>query len=329
MRSPSTAERHQDEPLRFHGPTLEDAVDAALTALGGRVRVVEANRIRRGGIGGFFATDLGVEVAVVAEEADSMDEALRRLVEQTSAHDGRVGPDSFARTLAREMSSGGTEGLPPIRPRRAANYVVAEPPMSPADSFHTDPIVILDQPSVERRRVPTDRPRRHERSTVPVDDLPDVTAEEILAELAALTGADDRGGADDPAGVAPAGGRPQRPRRIHRTRSRAVAAAPTSSAARVETALAGMPVTSTASASPAGGGLEPPPTALGDDVAAPKRARRNPVGRQVELAVSAAGELVRQVAGGVDGSPRISVKVVVTTADGSQVEAEAQLGGAA
>jgi len=38
---------------------------------------------------------------------------------------------------------------------------------------------------------------------------------------------------------------------------------------------------------------------------------------------------VRKVADGVSGAPTITVKVVVTTADGSQVEAEAQLGGTA
>lgn len=51
---------------RFRAPTLEDALEAARQELGPDIELLEANRIRRGGVGGFFATDLGVEI-VVAE----------------------------------------------------------------------------------------------------------------------------------------------------------------------------------------------------------------------------------------------------------------------
>ncbi len=61
-----------DEPHRFRAPTIDAALADARAALGDDVRIVEANRIRRGGVGGFFATDLGVEliVAIGPESAD-------------------------------------------------------------------------------------------------------------------------------------------------------------------------------------------------------------------------------------------------------------------
>ncbi|MCB0998716.1 MAG: hypothetical protein R2713_10155 [Ilumatobacteraceae bacterium] len=71
-----------DEALRFRAPTLEDAIAVAETALGARVRVIAANRIRRGGIGGFFASDLGVEVTVVVDD-ESIDDTFDRIVNAT------------------------------------------------------------------------------------------------------------------------------------------------------------------------------------------------------------------------------------------------------
>src|SRR6187431_30153 len=74
------------EAISFRGATLEEAVAMAEQSLGPRIRVVAANRIRRGGIGGFFASDLGVEVNVVLEN-ETMDEALERLVAESEEQD--------------------------------------------------------------------------------------------------------------------------------------------------------------------------------------------------------------------------------------------------
>ena len=49
---------------RFRAATIDEAIGQARAELGPDVEIVEANRIRRGGVGGFFAADLGVEVAV-------------------------------------------------------------------------------------------------------------------------------------------------------------------------------------------------------------------------------------------------------------------------
>jgi len=72
------------DTLRFRAPTLEGAIALAETSLGSRVRVVAANRIRRGGIGGFFASDLGVEVTVALDD-ETMEDALARLVAESDA----------------------------------------------------------------------------------------------------------------------------------------------------------------------------------------------------------------------------------------------------
>lgn len=89
MPTQHTAERRTTEPpateqeaITFRGATLEEAVAVAEQALGPRIRVVAANRIRRGGIGGFFASDLGVEVSVVLED-ETIEEAIERLVAES------------------------------------------------------------------------------------------------------------------------------------------------------------------------------------------------------------------------------------------------------
>jgi hypothetical protein len=72
------------EPVTFRGATLEEAIALAEQSLGPRIRVVAANRIRRGGIGGFFASDLGVEVSVVLED-ETIEDAIERMVAASDA----------------------------------------------------------------------------------------------------------------------------------------------------------------------------------------------------------------------------------------------------
>ncbi|MGH9134083.1 MAG: hypothetical protein ACRDZZ_09115 [Ilumatobacteraceae bacterium] len=72
--------------VKFRGANYDAAVEAARQALGPRVKVVAADRVRRGGIGGFFATDLGVEVSVALHD-ETVDQALERLVAATAEED--------------------------------------------------------------------------------------------------------------------------------------------------------------------------------------------------------------------------------------------------
>lgn len=80
MRTQTTDDQ---DTLRFRAPTLEEAVALAEQSLGTRVRVLAANRIRRGGIGGFFASDLGIEV-IVTPDNETVEDALERLINDSA-----------------------------------------------------------------------------------------------------------------------------------------------------------------------------------------------------------------------------------------------------
>jgi hypothetical protein len=79
----STQQQTEQETLSFRAPSLEEAVALAEQSLGSNIRVVAANTIRRGGIGGFFAADLGVEVSVALED-ETIEQALERLLTETA-----------------------------------------------------------------------------------------------------------------------------------------------------------------------------------------------------------------------------------------------------
>lgn len=80
---------------RFRGASYEEALTAAQAELGDNFRVIGADRIRRGGLGGFFATDLGVEVAVAPVASDS----------HTTANSLPWGPDDSPGDLADQAVS--------------------------------------------------------------------------------------------------------------------------------------------------------------------------------------------------------------------------------
>jgi len=71
-----TPQHDETKPMRFRAATLDEAVMLAEQSLGSRTRVIEANQLRRGGIGGFFASDLGVEISVVVDDEVADDEAV-------------------------------------------------------------------------------------------------------------------------------------------------------------------------------------------------------------------------------------------------------------
>jgi flagellar biosynthesis GTPase FlhF len=106
---------HEGPAQRFRGSTYDEALTAAVDELGQKLRVIEANRIRRGGLGGFFATDLGVEISVVTEPDDLGDASRRRESAQADSEYSPTqsparGLGSFAEHLAVE-SGGATRVL--------------------------------------------------------------------------------------------------------------------------------------------------------------------------------------------------------------------------
>lgn len=102
------------ERRKFRASTLDEAVAEARAELGAEVELVEAHRVRRGGLGGFFATDLGVEITAMrrrpADVAGAAGGAtggrvvtgLDRLIEQAGAVDGT---DSMAAPAAPSFES--------------------------------------------------------------------------------------------------------------------------------------------------------------------------------------------------------------------------------
>ncbi len=153
---------HDDaDTMRFRAATLEEAIALAEHSLGARVRVVAANRIRRGGIGGFFASDLGVEVTVSLDD-ETMEDALARLVAESEAdertrwstraaapttapthlaaeHDDgtRSLLESFAAIAARAGAIADGAPAAPVAPAAAiaARVVPATAPAGPTDAF--------------------------------------------------------------------------------------------------------------------------------------------------------------------------------------------------
>jgi len=96
----------KSEPLVVRGPTLTAALRTAEEMLGCPVKALKADRIRRGGIAGFFATDLGVEVTVEpmpsAAAPVGFQSALERLVSEAASGD---------RAVTRAQASPGPTGL--------------------------------------------------------------------------------------------------------------------------------------------------------------------------------------------------------------------------
>lgn len=95
-----------DEPIVVRGSSIEEASRTAQELIGREVKVVKADRIRRGGIAGFFATDLGVEVTVVPvgnvpsdPPTVSFAEAFERLMADASTGDRHSGAASTIPTM--------------------------------------------------------------------------------------------------------------------------------------------------------------------------------------------------------------------------------------
>lgn len=69
-RRPERIVRATPAEHRFRAATVDEALAQVRASLGEDAEIVEANRIRRGGIGGFFATELGVEVVARSGSTD-------------------------------------------------------------------------------------------------------------------------------------------------------------------------------------------------------------------------------------------------------------------
>ena len=371
----------RSDTMKFRGPTLEDAVALAEQSLGSRVKVIAAHRIRRGGIGGFFAADLGIEVEV-APESETIEDALERLINSAGTDEraqweadrdearARLGLDDAAAgtsqlTSQRVAMSGAasrTENRAQLRQEPASWY---EPPtdydLVGSPNMAIDAYVPIEQrESVEvRRQQLTDELRRSvqpatfERvdratahtvgsraSATPIVDVepaqPAVAAspsllrvESIIEELQALTAS------------------PRVLSTIKQRRAEAEAVADaarmsdpvndTTELATIDTATGDTAISEPGTASlPAIGSRimtfsQIPATEaaartveLIDTIVSPTATEASALAqRQVELAVAATDQLIDSLTR-EDGVRRVSVRVVLRTADQQEVEAEAE-----
>jgi hypothetical protein len=348
--------------MQFRGPTLEDAIALAEQSLGARVRVVAANRIRRGGIGGFFASDLGVEVTVALDD-ETIEQALERLVAETAA-DERQQWMATAQPVAatRSADAKGAAGVPaaPAAPAPASfeSLLPAAPPrQEPTTMVRVEQIIEELQHLTAAplfggnhtryggRRVvepmPAEPPAAPAIEAV-VDALADAIGVQRPVEREVAPDAGGDGAAIDPSitpalrfepsMTVPANDRAvdafvarARPGAAHAAAEHAPAAP-----AVAEDTLADAPAVAVASTDVAAdvpATNEPRTLHAAAEIDLTPTARpassSPPSRRQVELAVAATDQLMESLKR-EDGVKRVSVRVVLRTGDQREVEAEAE-----
>ena len=354
----NSVETGTDSTMQFRAPTLDEAIALAEQSLGSRVRVVAANRIRRGGIGGFFAADLGVEVTVAVDD-ETIEQALERLVAETAAdeRDQWHGRAAMPPVEPAEL----VDHLPTLATDTTSEYALDEPVAAPrADG----PTMVRVEQIIEELQALTAKPLFGEDDVRPTPGRLRREAEErAAAQAAASAGAVDVEPSDDlvaepcdepaaepvvPVEVVrqavpglrrmPASGRstaafPPSPGEIAKMASAAAAAKSQSFRLDLRT-----PTTLVAEAVPVEAVpvesvpaeavlVESRPVAaevIIDAVPAPRAASSSaPSRRQVDLAVAAADQLIESLKSD-DTVKRLSVRVVLRTGDQREVEAHAE-----
>ena len=154
--------------MKFRGATYDAAVEAAQEALGPRVKVVAADRIRRGGIGGFFATELGVEVSVALHD-ETVDQALERLVAATAEEESSRWFEQLTSMAHSSSRQAGNPSMTQVLTARAVvgddtivSHVTIDSPPAPAPAV-IDQVPAAAEPVEAPTPVPTPcrQPPRH------------------------------------------------------------------------------------------------------------------------------------------------------------------------
>lgn len=302
-----------DRTLKFRGPSYDEAVQAAEDALGTRPRVLSAHRIQRGGIGGFFATDLGVEVEVEVPGED-VDETLDRLVEPATAG---VIVGSAAGAAAGSATGAVAGADSPEDDRAAWIRELARAAGLDIDAF-VDPAAAPE---------PVTEPARPFGYGEYLSELDLGGAEEQDSDLTtppATTTAPASTSA--PVSGAPRPARSARPARPARPAKAAAPPRPERHPAR-RIAAPARPQVAVAPEPDFDPRHEPdvdPDVDLVDGSAdtSPSRRPTVPTRHHVDLAVVATSELVR-LSGGFDPGTTVDIQVTVTSSDGRSVSAEA------
>jgi hypothetical protein len=337
------------DTMCFRAATLDEAIAVAEHSLGTRVRVVAANRIRRGGIGGFFASDLGVEVTVALDE-ETIEQALERLVAETAADEreqwlGHERQDTV--TLSGRADTPMPSVVhPPSAERDRRDDTVTAP--APAPGRAAGPTMVRVEQIIEELQALTAAPLFGDERVRPTFARMRREAEE-RAEAAAARAAAVAQPVAQPviepvvepviepvvepvarqeelpvrqvvAIVPPARPSfPPSPGEI--AKAAAAAAAAKSHTFRRELRTPSAVVDAAEPVEPAQQ-MSTPETALEPTPARPASSSA-PSRRQVELAVAAADQLIESLKHD-DGVKRLSVRVVLRTGDQREVEAEAE-----
>jgi hypothetical protein len=325
------------DTMCFRAATLDEAIAVAEHSLGTRVRVVAANRIRRGGIGGFFASDLGVEVTVALDE-ETIEQALERLVAETAADEreqwlGHERQDTV--TLSGRADTPMPSVVHPTSAERDRRDDTVTAP-APAPGRAAGPTMVRVEQIIEELQALTAAPLFGDERVRPTFARMRREAEE-RAEAAAAHAAAVAQPVIEPviesvvrqeelpvrqvvAIVPPARPSfPPSPGEI--AKAAAAAAAAKSHTFRRELRTPSAVVEAAEPVEPAQQ-VSTPETALEPTPARPASSSA-PSRRQVELAVAAADQLIESLKHD-DGVKRLSVRVVLRTGDQREVEAEAE-----
>jgi flagellar biosynthesis GTPase FlhF len=202
MSATQQTDRTDDDPSgttaqRFRAPTVEEALQRARELLGDDAEIIEANRIRRGGIGGFFATELGVEVLAQSPTQRAFDAFAPTVPRRGDEYDIRPNHGS-ARTSAVEPDAA-AEPTPatdlagsPIRGRAAWRAATGASGRPLGEEQLAAPLLaaLIEQASTEEQRSGRtgDRPPRVFRPWRATDAPPAETpaiaeAERVAADL--------------------------------------------------------------------------------------------------------------------------------------------------
>ncbi|MBI5087817.1 MAG: hypothetical protein HZB15_02810 [Actinobacteria bacterium] len=307
----TTAGERPAETMSFRADSLDAAVALAEESLGAPVRVVSANRIRRGGIGGFFASDLGVEVNVTLDD-ETIEQALERLVAE-SAVDERArwlehrGGDASAAVASPTRSTAGLAA-----PRRTQTESIIEELhflTQAATEVTAAPAATIEVPEARAVVVPTLPPR-------PADIARAAAANAAVSQALAVVDEQHLARRAEQAIVPHLPGTPRLPdTKTLATPSAAVLASP-----RPPWPAATTPAAPTTQAPMSPVAMSPAATTVEIEAASDAAILSQ---REVELAVAATDQLIESLQRET-GTKRVSVRVVLRTGDQQAVEAEAE-----
>jgi hypothetical protein len=165
-------------PHRFRAATVEEALRQVRASLGEDAEIVEANRIRRGGIGGFFATELGVEVVAMGQTDED-------------ATGAAAGPatGSTGRSPTTPAAPADQPARSPLRARQAWRQAIGDELREPMVHRPTE------QPMMPGLEAMLAEASRSERAILPAAPDADLTGDDLTGDD--LTG-DDLTGDDAP-----------------------------------------------------------------------------------------------------------------------------------